>query len=80
MKVYVEVQAVFGTEGQLRPTGLTWRDGRKYTVDRVLRVQRCASRKAGGAGIMYTCRIRGQEVHLFFEEDRWFVDAVEDGA
>jgi hypothetical protein len=40
-------------------------------------VQRAASRKAGGAGIRYTCRIRGKEKYIWLEEDRWFVDAKE---
>ena len=43
---------------------------RKY-----LRVDRCASLKAGGAGIRYVCRILGQRVELFYEENGfWFVN------
>ena len=76
MKRYVKVLASFSEEGDLTPVQITWKDGRKYDIDRVLKKERQASRRAGGAGIMYTCRIRGQEVHLFYEVDKWFVDEV----
>ncbi|MEE1115129.1 MAG: hypothetical protein UHN88_08650 [Eubacterium sp.] len=73
-KIYVDVTAVFSREGSLTPSEMVWTDGRRYAVDRVLRVQREASRKAGGTGICYTCMIRGNRVRLFYEENfRWFV-------
>lgn len=74
VKVYVDVDAHFSKDGVLMPVALTWEDGRRYEIDRVLRVEKCASRKAGGAGIRYTCRVNGRQSHLFFEEDRWFVE------
>lgn len=52
----------------------TWEDGRKYNIDRILKIERCASRKAGGVGMMYTCMIQGQESHLFYEVDKWFME------
>ena len=62
-KAYVEVVADFSS------------DGRKYDIDQILRVDRCASLKAGGAGIRYVCRILGQRVELFYEENGfWFVN------
>ena len=73
-KVYIDVDAHFTKEGELTPLAITWEDGHRYEVDRVLNVQRCASRKAGGVGIRYTCRICGQTSCLFYEVDRWFVE------
>lgn len=73
-KVYVDVIARFNKEGVLTPLSFTWEDGKQYTIDRVLKHERCASRKAGGVGIMYTCMVQGQESHLFFEVDKWFVE------
>ena len=73
-KVYVDVTAGFGREGGLVPISFIWEDGRKYDIDRVLKKERCASRKAGGTGIMYTCMVQGQESHLFFEVDKWFME------
>ena len=43
--------------------------------DRVRSVQRMASRKAGGAGLRYECRIRGSSVALYYEgHGLWFVE------
>ena len=66
--------ADFSADGRMKPLRLIWEDGRKYDVDRILRVDRCASLKAGGAGIRYVCRIQGQPVELYYEENGfWFV-------
>ena len=73
-KVYVDVVAEFRKDGQLVPIFFTWEDGRKYSIDRTLKIERCASRKAGGVGMMYTCMIQGQESHLFYEVDKWFME------
>ncbi len=75
-KVYVDVGAEFSADGFLRPLYLIWEDGTKYTIDKVKYVERCASRKAGGAGILYQCLVLGKPVRLFYEENmRWFVES-----
>ena len=74
-KVYVEVSALFTAEGQVMPRQIRWEDGSLFTVDRVTDIRRAAATKAGGCGLRYTCRIRGQETYLFLDEDRWFVEA-----
>ena len=73
-KVYVDVTARFDKDGQVTPVSVTWEDGRRFPVDRVLDIRRAASLKAGGAGIRYTVRILGKETFLFLEENRWFVE------
>lgn len=73
-KVYVDVAALFDTQGIIMPMYLKWEDGTLYYVDRILDIRRAASLKAGGAGIRYTCRIAGKETFLFLEETRWFVE------
>ena len=45
-KVYVDVVAEFRKDGRLVPIFFTWEDGRKYSIDRILKIERCASRKA----------------------------------
>ena len=46
-----------------------------YEIDKVTGCQRCASRKAGGAGILYTCLVGGRECHLYYEENlQWFME------
>ena len=73
-KAYVEVIADFSSDGRMKPLRLIWEDGHKYDIDSILRVDRCASPKAGGAGIRYVCRILGQRVELYYEENGfWFV-------
>ena len=75
-KRYVEVCASFSSEGRLTPLWVVWENGRRYEIDRVIRAERAASRRAGGVGIRYTCMVHGQQVHLFYEENyKWFVEA-----
>ena len=77
-KAYVEVIASFSADGKMLPLKLIWENGKSYEIDRILRVDRCASLKAGGAGIRYVCRIQGQRVELYYEENGfWFVQRKE---
>ncbi len=55
-KVYVDVVAEFRKDGQLVPIFFTWEDGRKYSIDRILKIERCAGRKGR------RCR---NDVHLY---------------
>ena len=76
-KLYVKVAALFYPDGSLKPVAFWWENGQRYTVDRITDICRAASLKAGGTGIRYTCMVRGREVSLFFEEDRWFIERKE---
>jgi len=60
--------------GQMMPRSVQWEDGRIFDIDRILDVRPAASLKAGGQGMRYTCRIRGRETYLFYENPRWFVE------
>ena len=67
----------YTAEGTVVPVSFLWEDGHRYQIERVKNIQRCASRKAGGCGIMYTCIVQGKETHLYFEDDsagRWFLE------
>jgi len=74
-RVYVSVVVRYDEEGGVRPLSITWEDGRRFEVERLLDVRRAASTKAGGQGIRYTCRIKGKETYLFEDDGRWFVEA-----
>ena len=77
-KIYVPVYVRFNEDGVMKPFCMEWTDGKKFYIDRIRRVDRAASLKAGGCGIRYTCMIAGQEVQLFYEEDgHWFVTPKE---
>lgn len=83
LKVYVAVKADFNEDGIMLPIEITWEDGRKYEIDRVLDIRQAAAMKAGGQGDRYTVQINGQQSFLFFERStnfsganigRWFVE------
>ena len=73
-KEYVDVTAEFTADGQVIPRSLRREDGTRYQIDRILDIRPAAALKAGGYGIRYTCRIRGQQAYLFREEERWFIE------
>ena len=83
LKVYVAVKVDFRDDGIMLPREITWEDGTKYEVDRVLDIRQAPAMKAGGQGDRYTVKIRGQQSYLFFERitqkygnniGRWFVE------
>ena len=83
LKVYVPVEVEFSSDGTMFPRIITWEDGQKYEIDRVINIQQAAARKAGGQGDRYTVAIRGHQSYLFFERSasltgnnigRWFVE------
>ena len=75
MKKYVDMIVQYTEDGQIIPLAVRWSAGELFEIDKVLDVQRAASLKAGGAGIRYTCRVKGREKYIWLEEDRWFVEA-----
>ena len=82
-KVYVAVKADFREDGLMLPREITWEDGRKFPIDRVVDIRQAASLKAGGQGDRYTVMVGGHQCYLFFERSttfngkvigRWFVE------
>ena len=73
-KRYVEVVVLFTEDGHLVPQMIFWEDGKKFKIDKVIQVCESASRKAGGQGLRYTCRIKGRDHFLFYEDPAWFVE------
>ena len=83
MKIYLPVDVEFNADGTMLPRSLTWIDGSKYEIDRVLDIRPAPALKAGGQGDRYKVRIRGQVRYLFFERNasqmgnnigKWFVE------
>ena len=83
IKVYVAVKADFRDDGVMLPREITWEDGKRYSIDRVVDIRQAAARKAGGQGDRYTVVIDGKRTYLFFERSaditgnnigRWFVE------
>ena len=82
-KVYVAVRAEFKEDGIMLPRELTWEDGEKYAIDRVIDIRQAPALKAGGQGDRYTILVNGKQSYLFFERStnltgnvigRWFVE------
>lgn len=82
-KVYVTVRVEFTKEGQMLPRSLTWEDGTRYIIDKVLDCKPAAAMRSGGQGERFTIRVQGQERYLFFERStavsgtdlgKWFVE------
>ncbi len=76
MKTYVNVFAVFDVDGGITPRAIIWEDSRRYIIDKVIRVERRASLRSGGAGLRYHVVIAGHERYLYLEETRWFIEPV----
>ena len=63
VKVYVEVFARFTSDGKLLPVALIWEDGSKYLIDRIVKYERCASRRSGRVRISFPLRPAGLWQH-----------------
>ena len=74
-KVYVRVLAEFDEQGSLMPVNITWEDGRKYEIDRVLDVRRAVATKVGGTAVRYTVSINGRTTFIFYDDGKWFAQS-----
>ena len=74
-KTYVQVTADFYPDGRLRPSCITWMDGKKFYIDQIKEIKRMDSKRVHGSGICYVCLVWGKEMRLFYEENyKWFVE------
>lgn len=55
-------------DGTITPLAIWWENGVIFQIDKIVDVRPCASLKAGGAGIRYTCIIQGHEKYIWLEE------------
>lgn len=76
-KLYVSVSAEFDTDGNMHPSVIRLDDGRDIKIKKVKNAVRAASLKAGGQGTRFLCSIGKQDIYLFFEENKWFVESFE---
>ena len=80
-KVYIKVSAVFGSDGTVLPTAITWENGNQYQIDEVLGIRQAVSMRSGGTGDKYKIKVQCKERYLFFERPqesaesigKWFV-------
>ncbi len=79
VKTYVDVGAVFNTNGDIIPVYIKWEDGTKYKIDSVCDMRPAPALKAGGQGDRFTVLVNGKRSFLFYERDedtfgKWFVE------
>lgn len=74
-KKYVDMVVRYYPDGTITPLAIWWENGVIFQIDKIVDVRPCASLKAGGAGIRYTCIIQGHEKYIWLEENKWFVEA-----
>lgn len=75
-KIFVSVNAVFDTEGNVIPKKIIFDDGNSVTIRSVKETVRASSLKAGGIGLRFTCNIGRRSVYLFYEDPKWFVEGI----
>ena len=76
IKQYVEVTARFDEDGAIVPIEIGWEDGRRFEIDEILDKRQAASLKVGGHGVRYCVRVGGRETFLYYENPKWFVEAI----
>lgn len=72
-KTFVNVVSHLREDGAVVPKSITWRDGRKWNIDRV--VHTCASYNGEFEGIRYTIIIGSAEKYLYRLGSTWYVDS-----
>ena len=75
-KKFVSVTVYYDCDGNISPLVIHWDDGADYEIDKIIDVRNAASLKSGGAGVRYTCRIRGQLRYLFLDDNKWFIEKI----
>lgn len=76
-KQYVEVLATHRIDGSVRPRTIIMADGPTFEIDEVKSVARAKAPCSREIVLCYTIKVRGQETHLYNDDDRWFVEMKE---
>ena len=72
-KTFVEVDCHCREDGAVVPKSITWRDGRKWDIERV--VHTCSSCNGEFEGIRYTIIIGSAEKYLYRLGSQWYVNS-----
>ena len=72
-KTIVKVETGLNANGLVVPVSITWHDGRKWQIARV--IHSCASYIGEFEGIRYTVIIGSAEKYLYRLGSQWYVDS-----
>lgn len=75
-KIYVNVIVEFSAMGGMKPICIVWKDGRRYSIDKIKFVERAPCKSGGVLPIRYTMVVNGQTRYLYYERtnERFFVE------
>lgn len=76
IKIFVSVNAQFNKDGGVTPLSITWADGNKYDIDKVVIKERAPCKSGGVLPFRYTVIISGKIKYLYYEREveRWFIE------
>lgn len=76
-RVYVKILAEYDLDGKITPLRLELADGRRYEIDRLVRVEHRAS-SGGGQTLRYEIKVRAQTRYLFrdISTNQWFAEVA----
>ena len=73
-KLFVKVRADHEIDGKVIPLMFKSDTDETIIIDRILDIRLCASLKAGGQGVRYTCRVGNAYIYLFHDQMHWFLE------
>lgn len=74
IKIYVDVILFYKKVGGMIPLFVVWEDGRRFKIEKVIKIDRAAV-QSGGLAKRYTCIIKGQQKNLYLGNDnKWFFE------
>ncbi len=73
MKEYVDMVVTFTKEGALIPKKIRLKDGRQWSIDRLVHTCDINPEQGKIGGIRYTVIIGGVEKYIYEHNGRWYV-------
>lgn len=73
-RVYVKVDAVFYMNGDVFPKAFSLANGKRYEIKALADIKHADSPKKGINYSRYSCLVNGDQMSIYREGDRWFVE------
>lgn len=76
MKEYVDMEVAFTKEGAVIPKKIRLKDGRTWTIERLVHTCEEGLESGRNEGIRYTVIIGGVEKYIYERHGRWYVNSA----